>query len=190
VGKTKDRGRASEARERQMAGNRENFDKLRAEQAQLSAKLGGDAPNEELAKADSAFRENWKNQQRMIYPELYRLGDERLAGDSEPTAMPGVPVGLFSEHPIGLEPGHDPILQERYRDAVEAGEIASDVEGKPAAPEAPGPSVNNQPPGDNRVTTVPTERGEDDSVTPESLSAAQDEAKEDRTTARRTADRK
>jgi hypothetical protein len=180
VGKTR-RGRAgAETRERQMAQDRERLDSLRSDQAKLSAQLGGEAPNVKLAEADSAFRKNWQEQQRLIYPEIYRVADERLAGDSEPSAAPGVPLGIFSAHPIGLEPGHDPVLQERYRTAVEEGEIASDIEGRPATTEDTGPSVNNQAPGSNRVTTVPTERGEDDSVTPDSLAAAQDESEKQR----------
>jgi hypothetical protein len=81
---------------------------------------------------------------------------------------------LLGDHPIGLEPGHDPTLQRRYRELDEG--IAEALE------ETAG--EDNQPPGANRVTTVPAEAGDDDSVTPESVRGAKDEADAKREEAR------
>lgn len=159
---TQRQSRAEAARAERM----ERLDGLREEQEKHAAILRGDAPRDELIKADHAFRESWRAQQRLIYPEIYRVADERLAEGGEPSAQPGAPMGAFYEHPIGLEPGHDPTVQRRFAELV-------DDEDFPANQTA---GADNQPPGSNRVTTVPTEAGDDESVTPLSVEGAKEEA--------------
>jgi hypothetical protein len=173
-GRAPARERRQTRADEQRARRAEQLEGFRSEQEHHAAILRGDGPDKEMIEADHGFRESWAAQQRLIYPEIYRVADMRLAEGGEPSAQPGTPLGLFGDHPIGLEPGHDPTLQRRYRELDE--EIAEALE------ETAG--EDNQPPGANRVTTVPAEAGDDDSVTPPSVRGAKDEADAKREEAR------
>jgi hypothetical protein len=164
------RSATQNARVREAQGSEEM--KFHAEQERIGAELRGETPDDprltRLRELDGQWRDNWVAMQRRIYPDLYRVGDERLALGGEPSAQPGAPMGLFSLHAIGMEPGHDPTAQARYR------EWNSQAGGWDIAPD-PIAGVDNIPPGDNRVTTVPTTAGSDSSVTQDSVEDAKAE---------------
>jgi hypothetical protein len=92
--------------------------KLAEEQDKIGRQLRGDKEDTSLASLDEKYRENWVEQQRLHYPEIYRVADRRLASGGQPLAQPGAPFDLGGVR--GLEPGHDPTLD--YSKQADLGE--------------------------------------------------------------------